>query len=160
MSKKWASVQKIKLPHFSLCRNRQNHVAGPPIGPHGRAQGRNEFRRKKLPADLAPSDGGGHVFARSRLDTLLSVCVVRSSRRPLSISTIILGPGRCSEVGYKLADLANILPASASLCWEASMHPHNSVPSIQDVVLATHNDSLLLCRALIRFLDHSSLPPQ
>ena len=55
-------------------------------GLHGRAQGSNNFRRKNLSADMAPIDYRGHVYARSRLDTLLSVCVceVGTSRQPLS----------------------------------------------------------------------------
>jgi hypothetical protein len=55
-------------------------------GLHGRAQGSNNFRRKNFSADMAPIDERGHVYARGRLDTLLSVCVceVVTSRQPLS----------------------------------------------------------------------------
>jgi hypothetical protein len=51
-----------------------------------RAQGSNNFRRKNFSADMATIDDRSHVYARSRLDTLLSVCVcvVVTSRQPLS----------------------------------------------------------------------------
>src|SRR5262245_34513833 len=52
-----------------------NYVAGPSHRTrNGRAQGCSDFRRKYLPADMAPSDGGGHVCARNRLDIFLGIC--------------------------------------------------------------------------------------
>jgi hypothetical protein len=85
MPTKRANAQKINC-RFSKCRNKtelgcrtSNRTA------HGRAQGHNDLRWKNLRANMAPSVGERHVYARSRLDTFLSICVgvVAISRPPL-----------------------------------------------------------------------------
>ena len=107
---------------------KQNYVVGPAIGPHGRAQNRNDFRSKKLPAYMAPSDDWGHVCARSRLDPLLNVCIceVGTPRRPLKAAVMF-------EAGLEIGFMREPRPEVTSIevlgSREGRIHPSLSARS-------------------------------